>query len=279
MGQAASQANQNSMPDGLLKNFLYAELLERNTKPEMGVIKKATEKSRNAPNGNEAFVLDVHARLSDVYGRQIRYFHDLDPLSELVSALLSHRTKNKQSGQAFKNLIGAFGTWEAVRDADTKAVEAAIAPCTWPEQKAPRIQDVLRRIGADRGELSLEFLRSLTPAEARAWLEQLPGVGPKTSAAVLQFSNLRAKALPVDSHHFRVAVRLGIINERIGEAKANRVLEALLPPRFSAQDMYDHHQVMMRHGQNICTHYRPQCAACVLIDRCPTGQVNMVAKT
>jgi endonuclease-3 len=49
------------------------------------------------------------------------------------------------------------------------------------------------------------------------------------------------------------------------------VLEALLPPRFSAQDMYDHHQVMMRHGQNICTHYRPQCAACVLIDRCPTG--------
>jgi endonuclease-3 len=279
MGQAASQANQNSMPDGLLKNFLYAELLERNTKPEMGVIKKETEKSRNAPNGNEAFVLDVHARLSDVYGRQIRYFHDLDPLSELVSALLSHRTKNKQSGLAFKNLIGAFGTWEAVRDADTKAVEAAIAPCTWPEQKAPRIQDVLRRIDADRGELSLEFLRTMAPAEARAWLEHLPGVGPKTSAAVLQFSNLRGKALPVDSHHFRVAVRLGIISERIGEGKANRVLEALLPPHFSAQDMYDHHQVMMRHGQNICTHYRPQCAACVLIDRCPTGQVNMVAKT
>jgi endonuclease-3 len=254
-------------------------MLERDKEPAMGVAKSSTEKSRNAPNGNEAFILDVHARLSNVYGRQIRYFHDLDPLSELVSALLSHRTKNKQSGQAFKNLIITFGTWEAVRDGDTKAVEAAIAPCTWPEQKAPRIQDVLRRIGADRGELSLEFLRSLTPAEARAWLEQLPGVGPKTSAAVLQFSNLRAKALPVDSHHFRVAVRLGIINERIGEGKANRVLEALLPPHFSAQDMYDHHQVMMRHGQNICTHYRPQCAACVLIDRCPTGQVNMVAKT
>jgi endonuclease-3 len=96
---------------------------------------------------------------------------------------------------------------------------------------------------------------------------------------VLQFSNLRGKALPVDSHHFRVAVRLGIIDERIGEAKANRALEALLPSSFSAQEMYDHHQVMMRHGQNICTHYRPQCAACVLLDRCPTGQVNMLPKT
>ena len=245
----------------------------------MGATKSAAKKSSGAPNGNEAFVMDVHERLSEVYGRQIRYFHDLDPLSELVSALLSHRTKNSQSGQAFKNLIATFGTWEAVRDADTNAVEAAIAPCTWPEQKAPRIQDVLRRIGAARGELSLEFLRTMAPAEARAWLEQLPGVGPKTSAAVLQFSNLRAKALPVDSHHFRVAVRLGIIDERIGEGKANRVLEALLPTYFSAQDMYDNHQVMMRHGQTICTHYRPQCAACVLLDRCPTGQVAVLPKT
>lgn len=244
----------------------------------MGVTKRVAGKSSSAPNGNEAFVLEMHERLSEVYGRQIRYFHDLDPLSELVSALLSHRTKNSQSGQAFKNLIATFGSWEAVRDGDTKAVELAIAPCTWPEQKAPRIQDVLRRIGEDRGELSLEFLRALEPAAARAWLEQLPGVGPKTSAAVLQFSNLRAKALPVDSHHFRVAVRLGIIQEKIGEGKANRVLEALLPDQFSAQQMYDNHQVMMRHGQAICTHYRPQCPACVLLDRCPTGQVNLIAK-
>ena len=244
----------------------------------MAATKRAAGKGGTAPNGNEAFVLEVHERLSEVYGRQIRYFHNLDPLSELVSSMLSHRTKNSQSGQAFKNLVSTFGTWEAVRDADTKAVEAAIAPCTWPEQKAPRIQDVLRRIGDMRGELSLEFLRSLSPAEARAWLEQLPGVGPKTSAAVLQFSNLRAKALPVDSHHFRVAVRLGIIDERIGEAKANRVLEGLLPTYFSAQDMYDNHQVMMRHGQNICTHYRPQCPACVLLDRCPTGKLNVSGK-
>ena len=49
----------------------------------------------------EAFVLEVHHRLSDVYGTQIKYFHDLDPMSELVSALLSHRTKNRDSGKAF----------------------------------------------------------------------------------------------------------------------------------------------------------------------------------
>lgn len=229
-------------------------------------------------SAKEAFVLQVHERLSEVYGRQITYFHDLDPLSELVSALLSHRTKNKQSGQAFKNLIEHFGSWEAVRDGNTTAVQEAIKPCTWPEQKAPRIQQVLRLITERCGKLNLDFLANLSVPEARAWLESLPGVGPKTSAAVLSFSNLRGKALPVDSHHFRVAVRLGIIEERIGEARSHAVLEALLPPHFTAQDVYDNHQVMMRHGQNICHYQRPQCRECVLLDICPSGQKMIVFK-
>jgi len=92
------------------------------------------------------------------------------------------------------------------------------------------------------------------------------------AACILSFSTLRAKALPVDSHHFRVAVRLGIIEEKIGEAKANRVLENLLPPSFTAQDVYDHHQVMMRHGQKVCFHFRPNCKHCVLLELCPTGK-------
>jgi endonuclease III len=222
------------------------------------------------------FVLEVHHRLSEVYGSAIKYFHDLDPLSELVSALLSHRTRNSQSAQAFRNLKEKFGSWEAVRDAPTAEVEEAIGPCTWPEQKAPRIQQVLRMVGERCGDLSLDFLGSMEVGVARRWLEDLPGVGPKTSAAVISFSSLRGRALPVDSHHFRVAVRLGIIDEKIGEAKANRVLEAMLPPEFSAHDVYDHHQVMMRHGQKVC-HYRgPDCKNCVLLDLCPTGRQRVI---
>ncbi len=231
---------------------------------------------RNSPKTKEESVLEVHHRLSDVYGTQIKYFHDLDPMSELVSALLSHRTKNRDSGKAFDQLLGKFGSWDAVRDAPVDEVEAAITPCTWPEQKAPRIQQVLRLITEQRGELSLAFLADMDVKSARQWLESLPGVGPKSSAAVLSFSTLRAKALPVDSHHFRVAWRLGIINEKIGEAKAHKVLEDLLPPDFTAQDVYDDHQVMMRHGQKVCFHYKPACQQCVLLDLCPTGQKLML---
>jgi endonuclease-3 len=222
-----------------------------------------------------ARLMEVHERLSDVYGRSIKYFHDLDPLSELVSALLSHRTRNSASGQAFRNLRLLFGTWEAVRDAPTALVEEAIQPCTWPEQKAPRIQQVLQRIGEENGSLSLDFLQDMEVGAARRWLESLPGVGPKTSAAVISFSSLRGKALPVDSHHFRVAHRLGIIEEKIGEGKANRVLENMLPESFTAQEMYDHHQVLMKHGQQVCFYQQPRCESCVLLDICPTGQSRL----
>ncbi len=228
-----------------------------------------------APNQNTAFVLEVHRRLAEVYGSSLSYFHDLDPLSELVSSVLSHRTKNSQSAKAYHQLVAAFPTWEAVRDAPVAAVQEAINPCTWPEQKAPRLQQILQNIGEIKGSLSLEFLGGMPVSEARDWLETLPGVGPKTSAAVLSFSSLRAKALPVDSHHFRVAWRLGIILEKIGEGKANRVLENLLPEDFSAQDVYDHHQLLMRHGQKICHWRAPECRHCVLLDICPTGQARV----
>ena len=80
---------------------------------------------------------EVHRRLCDVYQCPVPYFHSLDPLSELISSSLSHRTRNVDSGRAFKQLRAAFPTWPQVMDAPTERVQTAIAPCTWPELKAP----------------------------------------------------------------------------------------------------------------------------------------------
>lgn len=214
----------------------------------------------------------IHQRLCEVYGCPIPYFHNLDPLSELVSALLSHRTRNADSGRAFEQLKRAFSTWEAVRDGEVCAVQQAIAPCTWPEQKAPRLQQVLGGVTERRGELSLDFLAELPVPEARAWLEVLPGVGPKTSAAVLCFSTLRRPALPVDSHHHRVAVRTGLIDKKVAVGPSHPVLAAQLPADWSAQQVYDNHEVLMLHGQKCCYYRNPACDRCAILDLCPFGQ-------
>jgi endonuclease III len=218
----------------------------------------------------------THERLCSVYGCPVPYFSNRDPLSELISALLSHRTKNADSHRAFQQLIQQFPTWEAVRDAPTAEVEQAIAASTWAEQKAPRIQQVLRLIGERcQGQWSLDFLGRLSVPEARAWLESLPGVGPKTSAAVLSFSRLRQRALPVDSHHHRVAVRLGLIANQVNVGAAHAILQAQLPESWTAQQVYDHHEVMMLHGQRCCYYHNPACDRCVVFNYCPFGQTRM----
>ncbi|HEV7255780.1 MAG TPA: Fe-S cluster assembly protein HesB [Mesorhizobium sp.] len=221
--------------------------------------------------------LALHEKLCRECGCPIPYFRDLDPLSELVGSLLSHRTRNADSGAAFRSLRERFPTWEAVRDADTSQVQEAIGRVTWPEQKAPRIQAVLRAITARAGRLDLGFLAALPVAEARAWLETLPGVGAKTSAATLSFSTLRRRALPVDSHHHRVAQRTGLIGEGVAVGPSHAILEALLPEDWDAQAVYDHHEVMMLHGQKCCFFRNPACTRCVVLDLCPTGQARLNA--
>ncbi len=224
-----------------------------------------------------AKALAVHERLCAVYECPIPYFAERDPMSELISSLLSHRTKNADSHRAYQQLCDRFPTWDEVIDAPTAEVEAALAPATWPEQKAPRVQAVLKQIRELRGGFELGFLADLPVPEARAWLEGLPGVGPKTSAAVLLFSRLHRPALPVDSHHHRVAARLGLIPASMAVGPSHAALEALLPADWDAQQVYDHHEVLMLHGQRCCYYRNPACGRCAVLDMCPYGQGRLGA--
>jgi endonuclease-3 len=215
--------------------------------------------------------LVIHERLCAVYGCPIPYFHTLDPVSELISSLLSHRTRNADSGRAFKALRARYADWRAMMNAPTEEVEATIEGVTWPEQKAPRLQAVLHAIEERHGSLSLDFLENMPVAEARAWLESIPGIGPKTSAAVLSFSVLRKAALPVDSHHHRVAQRTGLIPLSTAVGPSHAALAAQLPEDWDAQQVYDNHEVMMLHGQRCCFFKSPACQRCAILDLCPTG--------
>lgn len=216
--------------------------------------------------------LEVHRRLCETYECPVPFFSSADPLSQLVSNLLSHRTKNKDSRRAFLALRERFSTWEALGDADVKEVEETIRAATWPEQKAPRLQQVLRLITERVGTLSLDHLQTMSVKEARAWLESLPGVGPKTSAATLLFSSLRLPAMPVDSHHHRVAVRLELVPKKLSLEKAHAWLEQLLPEDWNAQQLYDHHEVLMMHGQRCCFERNPACKRCPVLDLCNFGK-------
>src|SRR3990170_1951510 len=120
--------------------------------------------------------LAIHHRLLEVYGYP-EWCNPLPPLDELVSTILSQNTNDLNRDRAFEALRLRFPTWEAVRDAPPRSVIAAIRPAGLANQKAPRIQEVLRQISAERGRLDMEFLRARPPSEVRQWLLRFKGVG------------------------------------------------------------------------------------------------------
>ncbi len=210
-----------------------------------------------------AKALDITHRLTEQYGEVP--FSSKDPMSMLVDILLSHRTKDAQTAAAYANLLKMFGSWESVRDAPVGEVQAAIENVNWPEQKAPRLQAVMRLISEERGSLNLDFLCNLPVNEAAAWLNRFDGVGPKTTACVLLFS-CQLAILPVDTHVHRCSIRLGLIGKKVSAEAAHVLLQALLPQ--DARSIYNFHKALLRHGQRICVFERPHCKQCALTDIC-----------
>jgi endonuclease-3 len=205
--------------------------------------------------------LRIHDLLLSEYGE--RAWRPHDPVATLVSTILSQNTNDVNRDRAFEQLREEFPTWEAVRDAPLEELVEAVRPAGLAPTKAPRIQEALRRIDAERGALSLDFLAGMDVVEARAWLLSIPGVGPKTAAIVLLFA-LGRPAFPVDTHVHRVTRRLGLIPEKTSREKAHELLEVIVPPEL----YYAFHLNVIEHGRAVCHARSPECARCVLWNEC-----------
>jgi endonuclease-3 len=206
--------------------------------------------------------IKIHEILLDVFGRPT-WRTPLPPVDELVSTILSQNTNDINRDRAFNTLQMKFPTWEAVRDAKTKDVIAAIRPAGLANQKGPRIQKVLHAITEERGSLDLSFLKELPLEEARSWLTKFNGVGPKTAAIVLCFS-LNRPAFPVDTHIYRVTGRIGLRPEKMTVEQAHPYLESLLPP----ETYYAAHLNLIRLGREICHARKPDCPHCPIRKLC-----------
>jgi endonuclease-3 len=200
-----------------------------------------------------------------------------DPLSQLIYSLLSSRTKTELTYAVVRHLRARFGTWENLRDAPIREIEDAIRDITFPEQKALHLKASLEQITERYGSLTLDFLTRYRTDKVRAWLEQLPGVGRQVSAAVVNFSTLRRKAISVDSHHLRVTQRLGL-TPRADAATTEERLMRLVPETWTAEMLDEDHQLIKQLGQTICTFAEPKCRECPLLKLCPYGQRQVGAK-
>lgn len=196
--------------------------------------------------------------LNETWGHPVRH-SDAPAMNELVGTILSQATTDVNAGRAYAELVARFPDWESVMNAPPEAVIAAIRSAGLSNTKGPRIQNALRTIYRERGELSLDFLADMPLDEAMTWLTRIEGIGPKTASIILLFSFGRP-VFPVDTHVYRVGGRLGLISPRTSAGQAHAVMAALGPP----DTYYPMHINLIRHGREICHARNPQCHICPL---------------
>jgi endonuclease-3 len=191
---------------------------------------------------------------------------DRDPIDVLIGTILSQNTSDANSGRAFASLKASFDSWETVASAPVENIARVIKLGGLHQIKAGRIKRVLGQIKKEKGRISLDSLKLETMAEAEEYLTRLPGVGHKTARCVLLFS-LGKPSLPVDTHIFRVAKRLDLINSSVSIEKAHSLLQEQIPP----SRVYQFHIHMIEHGRRVCHARQPRCNGCILSSTCPSA--------
>jgi len=200
--------------------------------------------------------------LTGLYGRKEIEGED-EPVDTLVETILSQNTTDKNSHRAFQVLKCAYPRWDDMMGEDPKNVAGLIRSGGLADMKAERILGALNFIKKSTGELSLDFLREMTPSQADAWLAQIKGVGPKTRGIILLFA-LKMPAFPVDTHIHRVTKRLGLIHQKVSREKAQEELARLVPQK----EFYNFHINLIEHGRAVCQARKPRCDVCDIRQLC-----------
>lgn len=113
-----------------------------------------------------------------------------------------------------------------------------------------------------------------------ATIQQLPGIGRSTAAAIAAFAYGERCAI-LDGNVKRVLTRCFGISGYPGEKTTETLLwqkaDALLPEAGDKQQMAAYTQALMDLGATVCTHHQPKCLSCPLQPDCVAFKENRVA--
>jgi len=180
-----------------------------------------------------------------------------NPFELLIATILSAQTTDVRVNEVTPALFAAYPDAAALAAAEREDVEAIIRPTGFFRQKARFIQETAQRlVDAYGGEVPGEMEQLLT----------LTGVARKTANVVLGEIFGVAEGVVVDTHVKRLAKRLGF-TEETNAGKVERDLMELLPQEVWIEIS----SLLIFHGRRICSARNPDCAACPLVDVCPSA--------
>ena len=195
-------------------------------------------------------ILDI---LEETYPEAECALHHQNVFQLIVSVALSAQTTDKSVNQVTPDLFAAYPDAFALGDADPEEVSKYIKRIGMYKTKSKNIVNMAKVLAEKYdGQVPDDYDK----------LVELPGVGRKTANVVLSvgFGHQR---IAVDTHVFRVANRIGLVNAKDVLKTELALMEVLPEDRWSRT----HHSLIF-HGRNCCAARKPDCENCSIAEYC-----------
>ncbi len=194
-------------------------------------------------------------KLREVIPRPESELAFVDEYQLIVAVILSAQCTDERVNKVTPALFEAFPTLDALAEATPEQVFPLIKSVSYPNNKSKHLVGMAQRVRDDFGG---QIPRT------QADLVKLPGVGRKTAQVVSSVAFDDDDALPVDTHVFRVANRIGLVDGADTTLKVERGLKAVIPRGTWGEA----HHLLILHGRYTCIARKPKCEACPLPPVC-----------
>lgn len=203
--------------------------------------------------------------IKERYAGVIGYFQQTMPVAEselnysnpfelLVAVILSAQCTDKRVNMTTPALFEAYPTPQAMAEATAEDIFPYIKSISYPNNKAKHLASMARMLCDEFG--------GEVPSDLKD-LQRLPGVGRKT-ANVIGAVIWQKEVMPVDTHVFRVAARIGLTRGAKTPLQTELQLEKNIPSHLLP---IAHHWLIL-HGRYVCTARSPKCAECGIKEWC-----------
>ncbi|MDD5345949.1 MAG: endonuclease III [Proteiniphilum sp.] len=180
--------------------------------------------------------------------------HYQNPYQLLVAVILSAQCTDKRVNMITPPLFEAFPTPEVMAASSSDEIFTYIRSCSYPNNKAKSLVGMAKKLVSDfGGEVPTDIDLLLT----------IPGVGRKTANVMLAVA-FDQPAMPVDTHVFRVANRIGLTRNSKTPLETERELVKHIPAPLLSKA---HHWLIL-HGRYVCVARKPKCESCGIREWC-----------
>ena len=175
------------------------------------------------------------------------------PFELLIATILSAQCTDVRVNIVTRELFKKYNTPEAFAKLSVEEIIEEIKTCGLYKSKANKIKATCEMLCDNYNGQVPDTLEELI---------KLPGVGRKTADVVLS-NAFNKDAIAVDTHVFRVANRIGIVNTKTPEKTEFALMDVIPKKRWSHM-----HHVLIFHGRRMCKARKPECEKCPIKKDC-----------